>query len=148
MPICGLSHVGFNVPRPLFDKECHFWENVIGLQRVHGQEGRSVFFTADRLRDHQFILIAADAEVAAADSGGCILNHVAFDVPSAAEVEDFTARVRDYGLEVEIHTQGRPRMRVVSPAGIEFEINTPPYAHIHGYEHRTDRNGSAAAAAS
>jgi len=138
MPVARLSHVGFNVPRDVFDSECDFWENVIGLQRVHGQEGRSVFFTADRLRDHEFILFASDVEVADARKSGCIVNHVAFDVPTAAEVFELAERVKARGLEVEEHNQGRPRIRLISPAGIEFEINTPPYAHINGYERRTD----------
>ena len=49
--LCRLSHVAFNVPREMFDKECDFWENVIGLKRIHGMKGRNAFFTADPLRD-------------------------------------------------------------------------------------------------
>ena len=50
--IARLSHVGFNVPREIFQQECDFWQNVIGLKWVHGQEGRIAFYTADPLRDH------------------------------------------------------------------------------------------------
>ena len=60
-----LSHIGFNVPRELFDKECEFWEKVMGLTYVHGDPGRNAFFTADLLRDHEFILYAVDGPVAA-----------------------------------------------------------------------------------
>jgi len=56
-----LSHVGFNVPRDRFDEECAFWEKLIGLTYVHGQPGRVAFFTADPLRDHEFIIYAAMA---------------------------------------------------------------------------------------
>ena len=35
--LARLSHVGFNVPRPLFEKECDFWEHVVGLKRDRRQ---------------------------------------------------------------------------------------------------------------
>jgi catechol 2,3-dioxygenase-like lactoylglutathione lyase family enzyme len=52
--LARLSHVGFNVPRDCFAKECDFWEKVIGLKRIHAND-HAVFFTADPLRDHEFI---------------------------------------------------------------------------------------------
>src|SRR5438270_6195202 len=63
MPIARLSHIGFNVPRDLFDQECDFWENVIGLTKTHSVEGRNAFYSADPLRDHEFILFAVDGPV-------------------------------------------------------------------------------------
>ncbi len=130
--IVRLSHIGFNIPRQIFDSECEFWEQVMGLERVHGQDGRNAFFTADRLRDHEFILFAVDEPVASAGQSGCFVNHVAFDVPTAMEVAEFAARLKARGLQVEEHERGRPRIRVVSPAGIEFEVNTPPYMSVNG----------------
>lgn len=133
MPMLArLSHVGFNVPRELFDQECEFWEKVIGLPLVHSVDGRNAFFTADPLRDHEFILFCVDGPVANHGSGDCQLNHVAFDVATAAEVDEFTARLRAHGFEVEDHDRGRRRSDIISPAGIRFEINTPPYAHPRG----------------
>jgi len=32
--IARLSHAGFNVPRELYQKECDFWEKIIGLKLV------------------------------------------------------------------------------------------------------------------
>jgi catechol 2,3-dioxygenase-like lactoylglutathione lyase family enzyme len=125
--IVRISHVGFNVPRELFDQECDFWENVIGLQRVHGTEGRNAFFTADPLRDHEFIVYAVDGPTAAYGDSGCLLNHVAFDVATDAEVDAFTERLRAHGYAVEEPERGRRQNKVTSPAGIHFEINTPPY---------------------
>src|SRR5581483_1242586 len=87
--IVRLSHIGFNIPRQIFDSECEFWEQVMGLERVHGQDGRNAFFTADRLRDHEFILFAVDEPVASAGQSGCFVNHVGFDVPTAMEVAEF-----------------------------------------------------------
>jgi catechol 2,3-dioxygenase-like lactoylglutathione lyase family enzyme len=130
--IARLSHVGFNVPRELFDRECEFWEQVIGLKLTHSIEGRNAFFTADPLRDHEFILFAVDGPVAAHADGNCQLNHVAFDVATAAEVEELTTRLRAHGFEVEDHDRGRRRSDIVSPAGIRFEINTPPYLNPRG----------------
>jgi catechol 2,3-dioxygenase-like lactoylglutathione lyase family enzyme len=43
--LARLSHVGFNVPRDCFAKECDFWEKLIGLTRVHAND-HAVFFTA------------------------------------------------------------------------------------------------------
>jgi len=125
--IARLSHVGFNVPRELFEQECEFWEHVIGLRRVHSTEGRNVFFTADPLRDHEFILYAVDGPVAAHGDSGCLLNHIAFDVATDAEVDEFTARLRAHGYAVEEPERSRRQNKVTSPAGIHFEINTPPY---------------------
>ena len=125
--LARLSHVGFNVPREIFEQECDFWEHVIGLQRVHGTEGRNAFFTADPLRDHEFILYAVDGPVSAYGDSGCMLNHVAFDVATDAEVDEFTARLRAHGYAVEEPERGRRQNKVTSPAGIHFEINTPPY---------------------
>jgi catechol 2,3-dioxygenase-like lactoylglutathione lyase family enzyme len=124
--IARISHVGFNVPRELFEKECDFWEHVIGLTRTHSSD-RNVFFTADPLRDHEFILYAVDGPVPGHDDPSCMLNHVAFDVPTDAEVDEFTARLRAHGYEVEEPPRGRRQNKVTSPAGIHFEMNTPPY---------------------
>jgi catechol 2,3-dioxygenase-like lactoylglutathione lyase family enzyme len=127
-----LSHVGFNVPRELFDKECDFWENVIGLKRVHGQEGRNVFFTADPLRDHEFILYCSDEPVAGYEQPGCILNHFAFDVATDAEVDEITERLRAHGYHVDEPPRNRRQNKVTSPAGIHLEINTPPWMNPRG----------------
>ena len=132
MALVRLSHVGFNVPRELFDRECEFWEKVIGLRYTHGDPGRTAFFTADPLRDHEFILFAVDGPVAGYGQPGCIANHVAFDVATDAEVNEFTERLRARGYEVVHPGRGRARNNVTSPAGIHFEINTPPYAHARG----------------
>ena len=118
-----LSHIGFNVPRELFDKECEFWEKVMGLTYVHGDPGRNAFFTADLLRDHEFILYAVDEPVPTSQ-----LNHLAFDVATDADVSEFTARLRAHGYDVdEPANRGRRQNKVTSPAGIHFEVNTPPY---------------------
>ena len=127
MALARLSHVGFNVPRELFDQECDFWEHVLGLQRVHATPGRNAFFTADPLRDHEFILYAVDGPVAAHGDSGCLLNHLAFDVATDAEVDEFTARLRAHGYEVEEPPRDRRQNKFTSPAGIHIEINTPPY---------------------
>jgi catechol 2,3-dioxygenase-like lactoylglutathione lyase family enzyme len=125
--IARISHVGFNVPRDIFEQECDFWEKVIGLQYVHGQAGRIAFFTADPLRDHEFILYAVDGPVPGYGDESCMVNHVAFDVATDAEVDEFTARLRAHGFEVEEPPRGRRQNKVTSPAGIHFEMNTPPY---------------------
>ncbi|HZT08609.1 MAG TPA: VOC family protein [Chloroflexota bacterium] len=125
--IARLSHVGFNVPRELFEKECEFWEHVIGLQYTHGTPGVNAFFTADPLRDHEFILYAVDGPVPGKEDPGCMLNHVGFDVATNAEVDEFTTRLRAHGFHVDEPERGRRQNKVTSPAGIHFEMNTPPY---------------------
>lgn len=125
--VARLSHVGFNVPRELFERECEFWEQAIGLKRVRGEPGRIAFFTADPLRDHEFILYAVDGPVAGYGDDACIVNHIAFDVATDAEVDEFTTRLRSLGFEVEEPARGRRQNKVTSPAGIHFEINTRPY---------------------
>lgn len=125
--VARLSHAGFNVPRELFERECEFWEQAIGLKRVRGEAGRIAFFTADPLRDHDFILYAVDGPVAGYGDDACIVNHIAFDVATDAEVDKFTTRLRSLGFEVEEPARGRRQNKVTSPAGIHFEINTPPY---------------------
>jgi catechol 2,3-dioxygenase-like lactoylglutathione lyase family enzyme len=134
MPIARLSHVGFNVPRDIFVQEVEFWEEVVGLKQSHGIPGERAFFTADPLRDHEFILFAVDAAVANSNSDEGMLNHVAFDVATDAEVSEFTARLRAHGLDVDEEGRGRKRVDIVSPAGIRFEINTPPYMNPRGRE--------------
>jgi catechol 2,3-dioxygenase-like lactoylglutathione lyase family enzyme len=124
--LARLSHVGFNVPRGIFEKECEFWEKVIGLKPVHAND-HAVFFTADPLRDHEFIIYAVDSPVTGYGQSGCILNHVALDVATAVEVDELTTRLRAHGYEVEVPPRGRRQNKATSPAGIHFEINTPPY---------------------
>jgi catechol 2,3-dioxygenase-like lactoylglutathione lyase family enzyme len=124
--LARLSHVGFNVPRELFEKECDFWENVIGLRRVHGGEDIA-FFTADPLRDHEFILYAVDGPTTTYGQSGCILNHLAFDVATDAEVDELTSRLRARGFQVDEPPRDRRQNKVTSPAGVHLEINTPPY---------------------
>ena len=108
--LARLSHVGFNVPRDSFEKECDFWEKVIGLRRVHAND-RAVFFTADPLRDHEFIIYAVDQPVAGYGQGGCMVNHVALDVATAAEVDELTARLRAHGYEVGCHRAAGARTK-------------------------------------
>lgn len=127
MPLARLSHVGFNVPKELFERECEFWEKVMGLKRTHATPGRNAFFTSDAFRDHEFILYSVDGAVAGFEQDGCMLNHVAFDVATNEEVEDFTRRLREFGYDVEEPPRARRQNKVTSPAGIHFEINTPPY---------------------
>ncbi len=123
-----LSHIGFNIPQELFEQECEFWEKVMGLTRTHETPGRNAFFTADPLRDHEFILYSVDGAVNVGPYQEC--NHVAFDVPTDEDVDGFTARLRAAGFEVgEPDGRGRRQNKVTSPAGIHFEINTPPYMH-------------------
>jgi catechol 2,3-dioxygenase-like lactoylglutathione lyase family enzyme len=124
--IVRLSHIGFNIPKDVYDEECEFWENLMGLTRTHDTPGRNAFFTADPLRDHEFILYCVDGPVNVGQYQEC--NHVAFDVPTDADVDEFTARLRAAGYEVgEPDGRGRRQNKVTSPAGIHFEINTPPY---------------------
>lgn len=124
--LARLSHVGFNVPRRLFEKECAFWEHIIGLKRVHGGKD-TMFFTADPLRDHEFILYAVDGATTGYGETGCILNHLAFDVATDTEVDELTGRLREHGFHVEEPERDRRQNKATSPAGIHFEINTPPY---------------------
>jgi len=143
MPIARLSHIGFNVPRDVFDQEVDFWENVIGLTKTHSVEGRNAFFSADPLRDHEFILFAVDEPVVGYGQPGCITNHVAFDVATDAEVNEFTERLRGRGFDVVHPGRGRARNNVTSPAGIHFEINTPPHAHARGRDDSSGAGGGA-----
>ena len=56
------------------------------------------------------------------------MQSLAFDVSTDEEVDAFTARLRAAGFEVgEPDGRGRRQNKVTSPAGIHFEINTPPY---------------------
>jgi len=134
--IARLSHVGFNVPRELFDRECEFWEQTIGLSVSHKVEGQNCFFQADPLRDHEFILVAVDGPVTTYGEPGYMLGHVSFDVATDAEVEMIERRVVAQGCECEAAGRGRRRSQGVSPAGIRFEINTPPYANPREREPR------------
>ena len=131
--LARLSHVAFNVPHEVFDKECDFWQNVIGLKRIHGVKGKNAFFTADPLRDHEFIIFASDGPVPEN-----MVNHVAFDVASEAEVDEMTERLRSHGYEVDEPPRDRKQNKAISPAGIHLEINTPPYAYPRGYPRPTD----------
>ncbi|MBM2812033.1 MAG: Glyoxalase/Bleomycin resistance protein/Dioxygenase superfamily [Chloroflexi bacterium] len=132
MPLARISHVGFNVASDVFDREFEFWEKVMGLQFVHGGSSsrggkRVAFFTADPLRDHELILYEVDGPVAAFGDPGCQVEHFAFDCATDAEVDEYTARLRAHGFDVEEPGRGRRQNKVTSPSGIHFEINTPPY---------------------
>ena len=132
MALARLSHVGFNVPKDIFDKECEFWEKVMGLKRTHATPGRNAFITSDAIRDHEFILYSVDGPIAGFPDNGCMVNHVAFDVATNEEVDEFTNRLRKYGYDVEEPPRSRKQNKVTSPAGIHFEINTPPYQNPDG----------------
>ena len=68
-----------------------------------------------------------DGPVAAYGDSGCLLNHLAFDVATDAEVDAFTARLRAHGYQVDEPERDRRQNKFTSPAGIHVEINTPPY---------------------
>ncbi len=121
-----LSHVGFKVPKEIFEKEVDFWQNLVGLTLVRRIDG-GAFFSADPLRDHEFILFAVDGPVTGHGQDECILHHLAFDVATNAEVDELTARFRAHGFQVDETSMGRNQNKVTSPAGIDFEINTPPH---------------------
>lgn len=123
-----LSHVGFNVPRQLYQQECDFWEKIVGLKLVRKSD-RNAFFTSDPLRDHEFILYAVDGPVAGYGQNQSILNHLAFDVATDTEVDELTARLRAHGFKVDEPTRDRRQNKVTSPSGIHLEINTPPYTY-------------------
>ena len=125
--IARLSHVGFNVQREQFDSECEFWENVVGLAVSHRVPDQNCFFRADPLRDHEFILFAVDGPVTKFGEAGYMLGHVSFDVATDAEVDALVERLIAHGGVLESSGRGRRRSQVISPAGIRFEINTPPY---------------------
>ena len=132
--IARLSHVGFNVSRDLFDQECDFWEHVVGLAVAHRVEGQNCFFKADPLRDHEFILVAVDGPVTKYGEPGYMLGHVSFDVATDAEVDALVERLTAHGCPLDGEGRGRRRSTVISPAGIRFEINTPPYTNPKSHE--------------
>ncbi|MEA2639971.1 MAG: hypothetical protein QOF51_1365 [Chloroflexota bacterium] len=134
--IARLSHVGFNVPRDLFDEECEFWEKVVGLTLSHKVAGQNCFFKADPLRDHEFILFAVDGSVTKYGEEGYLLNHVSFDVATDAEIDELLGRIRANGYETMDAGHGRRRANVISPSGIRFEINTPPHTNPGSAEAR------------
>ncbi len=127
--LARLSHVGFNVPRELYQQECDFWEKIIGLKLIR-KNNRNAFFTSGPLRDHEFILYAVDGPVSGYGQNECSLNHLAFDVATDAEVDELTERLRAHGFEVGEPPRDRRQNKVTSPSGIHLEINTPPYTYI------------------
>ena len=133
--IARLSHVGFNIPREKYEAECEFWEKVVGLERSHSRDGQSCFFRMDPLRDHEFILFAVDGPVTEYGEAGYMLSHVSFDVPTFAEIDQLNERLHGAGTTLVAEGQGgRRRSNFISPAGIRFELNTPPYTNPEGRE--------------
>ncbi|NIO08903.1 MAG: hypothetical protein GTO40_13165 [Deltaproteobacteria bacterium] len=131
-----LSHVAFKVPKKIFEEEIDFWQNLVGLTLVRRIDG-GAFFAADPLRDHEFILFAVDGPVAAHGQDECILHHLAFDVATDEEVDELTERFRARGFQVDEPTMDRKQNKVTSPAGIDFEINTPPHRYTSPEAFRT-----------
>jgi catechol 2,3-dioxygenase-like lactoylglutathione lyase family enzyme len=134
-----ISHMAFNVPPDVFERECDFWETIVGLKRTHSQHGKNAFFTADPLRDHELVLFADEQMRSGKTSMATnVINHVAFDVGTDAEVAEFAKRLRARGFEVAEPSRDRRQILATSPAGIQLEINTPPYTYLRGYPHETD----------
>ena len=70
-----------------------------------------------------------DGLVTAHGQDECILHHLAFDVATDGEVDEVTARMRARGFQVDEPAMDRKQNKVTSPAGIDFEINTPPHRY-------------------
>ena len=62
-----------------------------------------------------------------ASTGGEIAPTPPGLIEAATVPAEISARLRAHGYEVEEPPRGRRQNKATSPAGIHFEINTPPY---------------------
>ena len=94
--VMGLSHVVLYVND--LDKMVAFYRDVLGLTVYHENPGRMVFMTADpAVEDHELALAKGR------EGEAKILAHIAWHVPTAADVKAFYEEFKARGILID-HT--------------------------------------------
>lgn len=102
-----------------------FYVDVLGFRVVHNA-GKAVFLQApDSANDHDLGLfeVGAQAGSSTADSGQVGLYHLAWEVPTLADLQDYARRLESAGALVGSADHGTTKgLYAKDPDGLEFEI--------------------------
>jgi catechol 2,3-dioxygenase-like lactoylglutathione lyase family enzyme len=116
LTIATTGHVGLNVTD--LSRSIRFYRDVFGFEVLAESEkpGRRYAFLG---RDGNLVLTLWQQSAGAFDAARPGLHHLAFDVPTAGDVEAAAARLADLGIPL-IYDEILPHMPGTSSGGIFF----------------------------
>jgi len=124
MKVTGLSHVVLRTRN--LEKMVAFYQDVLGLTIMRDAGGRMFFMTSDPTKeDHEIALTAGRED----DDAGKFLAHIAWHVPTPADVKAYYDRLISLGVEVDhtvSHSYSAPENTVscyfLDPDGNHLEV--------------------------
>ena len=124
MKVTGLSHVVLRTRN--LEKMVAFYCDVLGLTIMRDNGGRMYFMTSDPTKEDHEIALAAGREDG---DEGKFLAHIAWHVPTPADVKAYYERLVSLGIEIDhmvSHAYSAPENTVscyfVDPDGNKLEV--------------------------
>ena len=102
-----------------------FYEDVLGFRTEHSFPGGAFLQAPDSTNDHDiaFFTIGSEAGPSAAGRATVGLYHLAWEVPTLAELADMAQRLTDVGALVGASDHGASKsLYAHDPDGLEFEV--------------------------
>jgi catechol-2,3-dioxygenase len=120
-PMTGFSHMQMLVGS-LAEAE-RWYTTALGLERLAADEERG--YVALRHRASGVVLVLGRRPEGAGAEGQ--LDHIAFDVPDGAALEEWAVHLTDAGIAHEgvVVERDRPTLHLYDPDGIEIELVAP-----------------------
>ena len=136
----GLGHVNIYVRNAERSRE--WYEKLLGLHTYDFEPGRAAFMSANMEYSHEVALIELGDNADGRRDGQVGLNHMAWEVNSLKDLEEFyfrmqelevpIERVADHGLSLGIYFRGPRRQRHRSVLRDSQGEVAPPGRYFHG----------------
>ncbi len=135
MPITGMNHAVLYVRDARRTRD--FYRDVLGFRTIiEHPDGAFAFMRAPASENHHdiaFFSIGAGAEPSAAGRSSVGLYHIAWEVPTLAELDEMRTRLQAAGALVGASDHGANKsLYAVDPDGLEFEVMWLVPAHLWG----------------
>ena len=107
------------------ERSATFYEQVLGFRTVHAFPGGAFLQAPDSTNDHDiaFFTIGPEAGPSAAGRSTVGLYHLAWEVPTLAELSDMSRRLTEVGALVGASDHGASKsLYAHDPDGLEFEV--------------------------
>ena len=107
------------------ERSATFYEQVLGFRTVHAFPGGAFLQAPDSTNDHDiaFFTIGPEAGPSGAGRSTVGLYHLAWEVPTLAELSDMSRRLTEVGALVGASDHGASKsLYAHDPDGLEFEV--------------------------